>query len=454
MNPFSQRPRGVRVESARDIDIAAPDWNFPGYLVRGMVTVLDGHDPHVTQCIAVELAAIQSRSETGEGRWPDGTKAERGRTVFITTLRNAEYVLMPWVLAAKPNWRNFNIIRRVDEGSMARMVDMTTDAWDIDAKLQEMGEVRLIVFGPIDPNALKRGGKRDVIKRVFEELADLAEKHHAAVLVIAHALKEESTHKAVQAVANSTWFPSLPVLLLVAAPLDSREEDGKQSGVLVPVWSKFGPPQGGLNFELESVQVKADSGREAQAQRVTWGEPIPGSSKTILDAAARDRATDESADGLSQMERAKAFLLDVLAGGPMRKEFILSRAQDAEISDSTLERARKALGIAHAKERGTPHGKFVWSLPEIKERASSRRHLGTHRDYGGDVEGDGQVDRVARLQRDSAVQADIDGSVGGVGRVGRAERQIRSSDAPFMEAESQLPDLDIDMGGTDSSAQA
>lgn len=475
MNPFSKKPRGVDIESARDIEIETPDWNLTGYLARGMVTVLDGHDPHLTECIAVELAAIQSRSVVSDGVWPDGTQATRGRVLFVTTHRNAGCVLMPLVLAAQPNWSNFDIIRRVHESSTARVVDMTTDAWDIDAKLQGMDDVGLIVYGPLDPSALKRKGRRDEVNRIFEELAGLAEKHDAAVLVITHALKNESSYKAAWSAVNSAWFPSAPVLLLIAASIDGGDggEHGTQSGVLVPAWSKFGPTQGAFGFDLDAVRVAASRGREAQALRVTWAEPIPGPPKAILDSANRDRHADESAERFSQIDRAKSFLVDVLADGPMRKEAILDMAEEAHISDSTLERARKALGVEHAKERGKPHGKFIWSLPDAG-RPEHRRDRGARNCRDGDVGGGERVDEVVRSDRvDEVGRVDRD-AVGQVEQVGRGvtlrpykkDLADRLSDAIrhapdhrsqahayFMQAESQLPDLDGSAHSTGSGSR-
>ena len=295
----------------------------------------------------------------------------------------------------------------------------------------------------------------------------MAEKHNAAVLVITHALKSESTFKAARAMVNSAWFPSAAVLSLVAAPVVGGEDDGcgKQSGVLVPVSSQLGPTHGGLNFDLDAVRVPVDNNREAQALRVVWGELASGTPKTILDMATRDRDADESTGGLSQMERAKAFLMDVLADGSLLKDDIQDMAQEARISDSTLERARKALGVEHAKERGKLHGKSVWSLPGAGRLEHRRRH-GARNSRDGDVGGVERVDEVGRYGRvDDVDRVDRDavGHIDEVEKVGRGavlrpykkDLADRLSDAirypqdhrsrahtPFMQAETRLPDFD------------
>lgn len=72
-------------------------------------------------------------------------------------------------------------------------------------------------------------------------------------------------------------------------------------------------------------------------------------------------SADVSTRGPDQDERevAKQYLSDALADGPKAAAVIKSQSEARAISASTLDRARKELGITTAKQGK----KWVWSLP-------------------------------------------------------------------------------------------
>jgi hypothetical protein len=57
-----------------------------------------------------------------------------------------------------------------------------------------------------------------------------------------------------------------------------------------------------------------------------------------------------------------AFLLDVLANGPVAKTVILERAAQRGFTDDQLRHARKKANIGTFKETG-PRGKWFWATP-------------------------------------------------------------------------------------------
>ena len=90
-------------------------------------------------------------------------------------------------------------------------------------------------------------------------------------------------------------------------------------------------------------------------------QPVIGFEK-FTDISADDFFSGEaSTRGPDQDERevAKAYLLEALAAGPKAAAILKSKAEARAISASTLDRARRELGIITAKE-----GKiWFWSLP-------------------------------------------------------------------------------------------
>ena len=56
------------------------------------------------------------------------------------------------------------------------------------------------------------------------------------------------------------------------------------------------------------------------------------------------------------------FLAEFLADGPKFADDITEAAK-AIISDATLRRAKEELEIIAEKEKGVPHGRWLWRLP-------------------------------------------------------------------------------------------
>ncbi|MEI6431782.1 MAG: hypothetical protein WCP07_06350, partial [bacterium] len=73
-------------------------------------------------------------------------------------------------------------------------------------------------------------------------------------------------------------------------------------------------------------------------------------------------ASFASADNGSMVDEAADFLSDVLSNGPVCVNSILTEAKNAAISETTLNRAKKKLGVVSAKEG--MKGPWVWRLPD------------------------------------------------------------------------------------------
>ncbi len=90
----------------------------------------------------------------------------------------------------------------------------------------------------------------------------------------------------------------------------------------------------------------------------------------------------------------KAFLLELLATGPVPLKRVKAKATEAEFLWATVQRAQKALGIVATKEGGffgtqTDAPKWVWKLP-ITNPESLNEHL-----QSNDADG---PDRVVRIR--------------------------------------------------------
>ena len=101
------------------------------------------------------------------------------------------------------------------------------------------------------------------------------------------------------------------------------------------------------------TMVDAD-GRKREQPRIAFDKFTEITADDFFSAGVSTRGPDQD-----EREVAKEFLLDALANGPKAAATLKSQGEARAISASTLDRARKELGISTAKE-----GKiWFWSLP-------------------------------------------------------------------------------------------
>ena len=118
-----------------------------------------------------------------------------------------------------------------------------------------------------------------------------------------------------------------------------------------------------LAYSLEGIVVGADdeTGESIVAPRVVWGlEHVDLTADQAL-AAEADGHRSEERGALSE---AMEFLRAELAEGRVEVAIIQSTAKRAGISERTLKRARRDLGVVKSREGFGPGGKFYLALPD------------------------------------------------------------------------------------------
>jgi hypothetical protein len=88
----------------------------------------------------------------------------------------------------------------------------------------------------------------------------------------------------------------------------------------------------------------------------------------------------------SALQEAVAFLLQVLASGPMSATEVERLADQAGIARRTLRRARESLGVERRKDG--MRGGWSWSLPKGAPPSSGLAPFGATRDFDGSLRRD------------------------------------------------------------------
>ena len=187
------------------------------------------------------------------------------------------------------------------------------------------------------------------IRRVLFQVAALAEETGAAVVVVRHLNKSNAGPALYRGGGSIGIIGAARSGLLVA--VDPDDEDRR---VLASSKLNLGPRPESLLFHLEAA--------EGEVARIVWEGTSTHDANTLLTQSSSDE--DRTAE-----DEAKAFLLDVLADGPVAFTQIMADARGTGISERTLRRAKRALGIASKKtDMRSP---WVWIPP--KAATDSRR---------------------------------------------------------------------------------
>ena len=107
-----------------------------------------------------------------------------------------------------------------------------------------------------------------------------------------------------------------------------------------------------------SSRTDASRTRNSRGARVLWDrEPWTGSADALEDAAVAEQET--------ALEEAERFLREVLKSGPVAASEVLKQAEEAGVSERTMSRVRRKIGIkAHREATGGPERGWVWQLSE------------------------------------------------------------------------------------------
>lgn len=340
----------AKVELLRGTDITpeAVQWLWPGWIAAGKVNILGGA-PGTGK---TTLAGAMTATVTTGGRWPDGARSPVGSVVIWSGEDDPADTLVPRLSAAGADLRRVYFISGIQEDGEHRAFDPAHDVELLRRKLEEVGDVRLLIVDPIVSAISGDSHKNAEVRRGLQPLADLAAAMRCALLGITHFTKGTAGREPVERITGSLAFGALARIVIVAAV--RQEEDGSCTRMLLRAKSNIGPDSGGFVYSLFQTELKEVPG--IFASYAAWGDPIDGTARDLL-ASADERA---DSDG-GTLEDAKRFLAGLLEDGPQPTKAIRADADGAGYSWATIRRAQKALGIEAIKE-GMRSG-WVWSMP-------------------------------------------------------------------------------------------
>lgn len=327
----------IRLSDVQPEDI---EWFWPGRLAAGKLSLWIG-DPGVGKS-TVAIDAVCRISQGAE--WPDGEKAPLGSVILLASEDGLADTIRPRVDAHNGDASRIQALRAVRTDKGERPFSLDRDLQQLEAAIQEIGDVKAILIDALsDYLGNKNTWKDTEIRSVLVPLKNLAEKYGIAVIGIVHLSKNEE-RKALYRALGSIGFVALARTVFAFGT-----DNDPERRIMACAKSNLGPFPPALAF---SIVEKTGRGV------VEWeSEPIDADADSLLSASKSSRPT-------RKRETAEEFLRNILANGEVAQKEILQSAKEWDISETTLQRAKKKLGVK-SRHDGQPgeEGCWLWSSP-------------------------------------------------------------------------------------------
>lgn len=341
----------VNLICASDLNPEAVDWLWHGWLAAGKTNLFGGQPGTGKTTVSMSLAATVS---TG-GCWPDGSQTITGNVVIWSGEDDPADTLLPRLILSGAELNRIFFIDDIREGNQRRSFDPARDMEPLLRKLEEVGDVRLLIVDPIVSAIAGDSHRNAEVRRALQPLVDIAASMRCALLGITHFTKGTKGADPVERITGSLAFGALARVVLVAAKRQSAVEDGRDGWIFCRAKSNIGPDDGGFDYDLRQGELAGHAG--IVASFVVWGEALEGSARDLL--AMADMSGGEFA-GFATPD-AKRVVADLLANGPMKASDVQEQAKQAGFSESQIQRASKALNVR--KRKDGMDGGWVWELP-------------------------------------------------------------------------------------------
>lgn len=319
------------------------EWLWPGFIAKGKITVLAGTQGVSKSTLTCDLAARITRGK----KWPNGEDcAPMGKVVLLSSEDEPSDTIKPRLEAAGARMdlvHTFSSSRR-DTNGCVRPLSLVTDIRELEKRVKELGGVQLIIADPITSflgGATSRGNEG--VRAALLPFQEMAARNKIAVVAVTHLTKAKGS--ALNRVLGSVGLTAVARTALGIA----RDANDPKRRLLVVLKSNIS--RDGIAIGYTLVPSKADK----RIMRLDWD-----TSTVVVDVDT----VMNGGKAPSPREAAETLIRDCIAKGVVGASDIMAQAAEQGISESTLKRAKRDLGVIPRKS-GYNDG-WEWSLPEEK----------------------------------------------------------------------------------------
>ena len=323
---------GVELINGASITPEAINWLWDGWLAAGKFHIMAGPPGTGKTTVCIALAA----TITSGGRWPDGTRADIGNVLIWSGEDDPKDTLVPRLIAMGADMGKVYFVGDVHGEHGRRAFDPSSDMDSLIRQANKIGSVRLLIVDPVVSSVAGDSHKNAEVRRGLAPLVELGSMLRCAVIGITHFSKSTAGRDPVERVTGSIAFGALARVVMGAIKLPEADGGGR---LIVRAKSNIGPDGGGFKYDLQQTELNAYHG--IYASEVLWGGPVEGEARELLGQA--EKSQDDSEEGAKS--EAGDWLQESLKNGDIDGKRIKTMARDAGISERTLYRAAKNIGV-------------------------------------------------------------------------------------------------------------
>jgi hypothetical protein len=321
-----------------DVEAKPVRWLWQDRLPGAMLSLLIGVEGRGKTFVALDMAA---RITTGRF-WPDAQAPEDvplvGNVVFLTSEDHLEYTVRPRLDAMGADASRVFALRGVKSEKGSEFFDVVKHLPALEEMVKSIGNVRLIICDPLTAflgatDQHKNGEVRTALAR----FSGLAERYGCAVLGISH-LSKDASKAAIHRIIGSVAFSAAARAVWLVAD----DKDGDTRRIFCPVKCNLAPLAKSLAFRIEDGAVHWEAGQ--------------------FEANANDLLSD--GNGESPLNEAVQFLREILADGRVLSKEVQKLAKQSGISERTLNRAKKVVGVKSEREGIGVTSVWFWRLSQ------------------------------------------------------------------------------------------
>lgn len=328
----------IELVTLADVQPEPIEWIWPGRIAKRKYVLLSGDPGLGKSTVLLDLAARLSRG----GTWPDGTPAPRGRTLMLSGEEGLADTLRPRLDRHGGDPSQIVVLRSVRDEHGARPLNL---ARDIERLAEAIRRVRpvLVTIDPITSYLGKTDSYKDAeVRGLLAPLLALVERENVALVAVGH-LSKGDQRAALHRPGGSIAFVAAAriVLCLAADPADADRR------VLAGLKSNLAPLPASLAFRLPEGRLEWEHGAVAlDAETLLQSGPAP-----------QDRGEQTDA------ERVIRDLLADHSQWPLDAREAIAAGQAHGISDRTMRRTARALGIRIRRLGFGAGGRWSWHQP-------------------------------------------------------------------------------------------
>ena len=350
----------ILVERADQISPRKLRWLWRGRIPLGKLTILAGLPGEAKSLATIDIAA---RVTTARNYPHSENPLPASEVLLVAGEDDADDAIIPRLLAADADLSKVRILKAVRQTGLAadRSLRLDLDIAGIRSFLGQHPNIRAIVIDPVS-NHLGDISMIDEqeVRTILGSLKEVASTYEVAVICVMHLNKKEGL-SAIHRVGGAGAF----IGVARASWLFARDPRDPTKRFMMPLKNNYAKGSSSLGYCVDEKAVKIH-GDDVQVPYIEWLDEANLDADEFISSPKRRLPIVDAGE----------FLGQILAAGPQDASTVLAAATARGISERTLDRAKKELGV-ESRKKGTAGWEWVLPSNQSKDASAGQEKVGT-----------------------------------------------------------------------------